>query len=159
MAARTAERLGASLVLFHAVPGNRMDEGADISPSSDADQLRLEANKFLRELAEDADPGVPWEIMVEAGEPVDLILQTADHLQAAGIFMAAHACPSWLRWLHRNTARQVLRRAPCPVWILSPGQEEKQAVLLVVDRVPLTFQHARPVLPARSAEAFLSWCA
>jgi nucleotide-binding universal stress UspA family protein len=158
VAARTAERLHASIVLLHVVQASEADAQPGVPPARIMSGLQLEAHEHLRELVAQAELHVPWEIIIEQGRTVNTILAAAERLGVGAIFMSAHTCPRWLRWLHRNTALQVLRQAPCPIWILSSSEEEKSAVLLVVDRFPLITQDSRFAFPARNAEAFLSWC-
>jgi len=56
------------------------------------------------------------EVLVEDGEAVPVIVETARHLGASLIVMGEHTRVPIKRLLTHNTARAVLHRAPCPVW-------------------------------------------
>ena len=60
-------------------------------------------------------------VHVEQGNAVRGIAEAARRLSAACIVMVEHTRRPLRRWLSRDTARAVLRQAPCPVWYV-PGQ-------------------------------------
>lgn len=57
---------------------------------------------------------------VEAGDPTSAIAQAAQRLGAAYIVMGEHTHAPLRRWFTRDVSREVLHRAPCPVWYV-PG--------------------------------------
>jgi universal stress protein A len=58
---------------------------------------------------------------VEAGDPIQEILGFTARTQAAFIIMGEHARGFFRRFFAKNTAREVLHRAECPVWFIPPG--------------------------------------
>jgi len=56
------------------------------------------------------------ELHLEAGDPVERIVELAGDLAVTWIVMGEHARHGWRRWFSRDTSRAVLHRAPCPVW-------------------------------------------
>ena len=55
------------------------------------------------------------EVLVCEGRPADAIVETARRLQADTIVMSTHGRRGWLKWLHRNTALNVMRQALCTI--------------------------------------------
>lgn len=100
-------RLPVDLHLLHVVPNGRGNGPAKVRareqmlalvPSDLADRVTLH---------------------VETGDPVEGIATTADYLRASCIVMGEHARTMW-GWFRRDTSREVLHRAHCPVWYV-PG--------------------------------------
>lgn len=69
---------------------------------------------------------VPAELMarvqchIQQGESVDVILRFSQRLEPAFMVMGEHARGFLRRFFTRDTAREVLHRAPCPVWFVPP---------------------------------------
>jgi nucleotide-binding universal stress UspA family protein len=61
------------------------------------------------------EPGITVEHHVLEGNPVDLILQTAEKRHADVIVMGTHGTTGLTRLLVGSVAESVLRKAPCPV--------------------------------------------
>ena len=60
-------------------------------------------------------PGVAWRSLVERGEPVDVIVQTAERVHADLVIMATEGRYGFVDALRGSTTEQVLRRVPCPL--------------------------------------------
>jgi len=61
------------------------------------------------------------EAHVAAGDPGNEIARAAERLEAACIVMGEHTRAPFLRWFTRDTSRDVLFRANCPIWFV-PGR-------------------------------------
>ena len=72
-------------------------------------------------------------ILVCEGRPAEAIVKTARCLQADTIVMGMRRHRRWLPWLHRNTALQVARLAPCRTWLVCPGKDAGSVPALVLD--------------------------
>ncbi|HUK83204.1 MAG TPA: universal stress protein [Verrucomicrobiae bacterium] len=131
IAANLAEESGASLVLLHAVQLSIAGEERGIPRARFVNELCREAERQMRQLAASVRRQVPTECIACEGRPVDVILQEARALATDMIVMCTHGYCGWLSWLHRHTARQVLRRAPCPVWLISPGNQNAVCLAFV----------------------------
>jgi nucleotide-binding universal stress UspA family protein len=59
---------------------------------------------------------------VEYGEPIDHILRFSERIEAQLIIMGEHARGFLRRFFTRDTAREVLHRACCPVWFVPPAR-------------------------------------
>ncbi len=102
-----ARALGLYLHLLHV-------EGP-LTPSRSHDDTR----RRLAELVP-ADLTARVECHLEAGEAVERIMAfLCEHLSAYAI-MGEHARDFVHRFFTRDTARQLLHRAPCPVWFIPP---------------------------------------
>jgi nucleotide-binding universal stress UspA family protein len=133
VAANLAQESGASIVLLHAVQLKIAGEERGIPRTRLLNELRDDVEDRLWQLIEGARVRVPTELVVCEGPPGETILEKANSLAADVIVMCTHGYRGWLRWLHRNTARYVLRHAPCPVWLVSPGKRNGATTLTIVD--------------------------
>jgi nucleotide-binding universal stress UspA family protein len=117
--------LGASkMKLAMTVPGAPVNERPIAEPradleTDDTDQVETK----LDAIAAGIRPRVPVEVIVRSGDPAGSIVRQAKELAADAIVMCTHGYRGWWKWLHRNTARQVVKHAPCAVWQLSPGRK------------------------------------
>ena len=134
VAANLAKESGASLVPLHAVQLSIAGEERGLPRRCLLNDVCREAETQLRRLVEGARVRVPAELVVCEGSPCRTILEKANSLAADVIVMCTHGYRGWLRWLHRNTALSVLRHAPCPVWLVSPGKRNEVTVLAMVAR-------------------------
>jgi len=112
VASALAQDLAATVVLLHVV----LDEAAE---------EKSRAEKKLWQLAAKTQPHAPVECVVCAGVPANKIVEKNDELHAEAIVMSSHGNCGWLNWLHRQTARNVLRQVSCPVWVIFPGPAGK----------------------------------
>jgi nucleotide-binding universal stress UspA family protein len=136
IALRLAKAWNASITLLHVVNLAIVGEERGIARTRLIDELVGDASNDLRELAARESPDLPVEILVREGTPSRTIINEAARMKADGIVMAAHRHNRWFGWLHRNTARSVLRHATCPVWLLSPVDRRGTMALVVLDPAP-----------------------
>jgi len=121
----------AKIVLLHVVRANTRDEEVGPHRPPLNDELHLEAEFHLRELANGVNDE---ETLVCAGCPAKVIVETARRLEADTIVMCTHGYRGWLKWLHHNTALKVMRQAPCRIWLVSPGRGDATVNLRFVNR-------------------------
>jgi universal stress protein A len=141
VAVKLAKSCDAAIALLHAVNLAIVGENRGIARTRLIEELRLQAGEQLRFLAARESSGVPVEVVIREGVPSQAIVDEAVRLKSDSIVMAAHSHHPWFKWLHRNTARAVLKKATCPVWLLSPADKGGTATLVVVapDSQPLPF--------------------
>jgi nucleotide-binding universal stress UspA family protein len=137
VASKIAQECDGIIVLLHVVQLDIVGEEDGISRTRLVGELRREAELQLRQLIEGARTQVPTEIMVCEGHPAQAILGVANSLPADAILMCNHGYRGWRAWLHRNTARHVLRQSPCPVWLVHPGQRQMVVLEFFVPAGPL----------------------
>jgi nucleotide-binding universal stress UspA family protein len=112
VASALAQDLAATIVLLHVV----LDEASEEKPR---------AIQALRQLAAKTHPETPVEWAICAGIPSLKIIEKHDEIHADAIVMSSHGNCGWFNWLHRQTARNVLRQVSCPVWVIFPGPAGK----------------------------------
>jgi nucleotide-binding universal stress UspA family protein len=123
----------AKLVLLHVVQLNIAGEERGIQRTRLLHELCRNAEFQLQQLADGLDGQVVTEILVCEGRPVEVIDETARRLQADTILMCTHGCRGWLKWLHRNTALNVMRQAPCTMLLISPGSRDDTVNFMIVN--------------------------
>ena len=123
----------AKLVLLHVVQLNIAGEERGIQRTRLLHELCRNAEFQLQQLADCVGGQVATEILVCEGHPAEAIVETAKRLQADTIVMSTHGCRGWLKWLHRNTALNVMRQAPCTMLLISPGRRDDTVNFMVVD--------------------------
>lgn len=96
-------RLPVELHLLHILPNGRRDE-----------TTTARALEQMRTLVPDPLAG-RVKLHVEHGDPAEGIARAADQLGASCIVMGEHTRTVW-GWFQRDTSREVLHRAHCPVW-------------------------------------------
>ncbi len=116
VASTLAQDLAATVVLLHVV----LDE---------ASEETVRARDVLRQLAAKTHLQIPVESVICAGIPARKIVEKCEELHADAIVMSSHGSSGWLNWLHRQTARHVLRQVSCPVWVIFPGPAGKIPIL------------------------------
>jgi nucleotide-binding universal stress UspA family protein len=113
IARNLARESRARLVLLHVVQLNIAGEERGIQRTRLLQELCHSAEHQLQQLADCMGNQVITEILVCEGRPAEAIVETARRLQADTIVMGTHGCRGWRKWLHRNTALNVMRQAPC----------------------------------------------
>ena len=114
-----AQQLQARLTLVHIVE--------KVTPNAAADKVSLE-KPFLKKLrrlnAEESEPPLQIERVVEFGDPSTLILKTVADRQSDLIVIGARRAEAFAAHLMRSTAYRVISDAPCPVLTVrnSPGR-------------------------------------
>jgi nucleotide-binding universal stress UspA family protein len=111
---------GSKITLLHVVQLNIAGEERGIARARLLEDLRYAAELELRMLAALVGNDVETEVTVSAGRPADIIVKTAKQIQADTIVMCVHPHRRWLKWLHRETALNVARKAACDV-VLVPA--------------------------------------
>jgi universal stress protein A len=132
-----AEKFDARLVLLHVVNLNIAGEERGIPRGRIFENLCQNAENQLHRLAGCAADRATVETLVGVGRPADVIVESARRLGADSIVLRRHIHHPWLNWLHQNTARRVVRQAPCRVWLVTPGKHPDTVNLTVVDRARL----------------------
>jgi len=89
-------------------------------------ELCRAAELELMPLATSIGDHVTTEIIVCDGRPAEAIVQTAERVEADAIVMSARPHHRWLRWLHRNTALNVMRQAPCTVMVVLVDERRRE---------------------------------
>jgi nucleotide-binding universal stress UspA family protein len=123
----------ARLVLLHVVQLNIAGGERGIQRARLLPELCRNAEFQLQQLAGYLCGPAVTDILVCEGRPAEAIVETARRLPADTIVMCTHGCRGWLKWLHRNTALNVMRQAPCTMLLISPGRRDDTVNFLVVD--------------------------
>jgi nucleotide-binding universal stress UspA family protein len=123
----------ARLVLLHVVQLNIAGEERGIQRTRLLHELCRTAEFRLQQLADYLGGQVATDVLVSEGRPAEVIVETARRLQADAIVMGTHGYRGWLKWLHRNTALNVMRQASCTMWLVSPGKRDATVNFKVVD--------------------------
>jgi K+-sensing histidine kinase KdpD len=122
IAEELARESGAQMVLLHVVQLNIAGEERGIHRARLLEELCREAELELTRLARSLGGHVQTGVVVEAGRPADVIVETARRLGAGGIVLCLKTYPRWLKWFHRQTALRVARQAACTVCLVTPGR-------------------------------------
>jgi nucleotide-binding universal stress UspA family protein len=123
----------AKLVLLHVVQLNIAGEERGIQRTRLLHELCRNAEFQLQQLADCLGDQVATEILVCEGHPAEAIVETAKRLQADTIVICTHGYRGWLKWLHRNTALNVTRLAPCTMLLISPGSRDDTVNFMIVN--------------------------
>jgi nucleotide-binding universal stress UspA family protein len=134
IAANLAVVAGAKLVLLHVVETDIAGAEGGIQLTRTLHDSCHRADSELRKLAGCLGDRAPTEILVCEGRPAEVIVETARRLNADRIVMCTHGYCGWLRSLHRNTALNVLRQAPCGVRLVAPTRDNATFGLMILDR-------------------------
>ena len=122
VAADYASRLGAEVLLVHAVPAiPKLPNPALIFHEAEyEDQLRKEAEQRLKALADDlAKKGVRARTEVGVANDVGMeILRIGEHNHADLIVIATHGMTGWHQLAFGSVAEKVVKLATCPVLLL-----------------------------------------
>lgn len=118
MACSLAEAQGARLVVLHAVPPPYPILGELVPPAA-ADPWCNEENlePLRRRLGamKPANSDIEFEVRLEVGEPVEVILQTATDVGADVVVIGTHGRTGIKRFVMGSVAEQIVRRAECAV--------------------------------------------
>ncbi|HEX9047667.1 MAG TPA: universal stress protein, partial [Verrucomicrobiae bacterium] len=123
LAAHFAKASGATISLLHVLQLDLVKDG--VVWESPSEESSGHARSQLSTLVARVEPGVPVETVIVPGNPAEVIVAEAVKRGAEAIVMCAHGCRGWSRWLHRNTALRVQKRAHCAVWQVSPGRDSQ----------------------------------
>ena len=122
VARKLAQDTGATMVLLHVVEPVMAGEYRGGVGGDWPGQLREGANILLNLIAAKIRSQVPVEVVVCEGQPAAAIMRQVEKHEAEVIVMCSHGDRGWSKWLHRNTALQVMKEAPCAVCLVCPGQ-------------------------------------
>jgi universal stress protein A len=89
-----------------------------ISPSRLLEDSRVELQSNLDVMVKQVESSVPIETLVVFGEPMKEIVQFAETGNFDLLVMGTHGHNMVSRFLIGSVSEQVLRRAPCPVFLL-----------------------------------------
>jgi nucleotide-binding universal stress UspA family protein len=123
-----AECFGGELVLLHIVPPSMLPEWGYAHLARRDEQLKTAAHRKLEEFVRRQGPAAQrvTGLLVRAGEPPLQIPEVAREQHADLVVLATHEDSLVPHCLLSNTAEEVVRRAPCPVWVV-PGVTSDEA--------------------------------
>ncbi len=156
IAGNLARESDAKVVLLHVVQLNIAGEERGIQRTRLTNELCRDAESQLRQLAGSVGDQVTTDVLVCEGRPAEAIVETATRLGADAIVMRTHGHRGWLKWLRRNTALKVMRRAPCKVWLVLPGKRMETVSLMIVGRAQ-TCEHNESMVFHETQNPFRSF--
>lgn len=117
-----AECFDSELSLLHVVPPPVLPEWGYAHLARRDERLKLAAHQRLAEFVRARRPATARakHLLVRAGEPHFQIPEAAQEQNADLVVIATHGESLVPHCLLGNTAEEVVRRAPCPVWVV-PG--------------------------------------
>lgn len=129
-AAVMARTYDASVHLVHGyvLPEVTMLEGSLTTVSTELENLASEKEKVLKELVNElgADDVVSDVLAVQL-PPANAIIAAAEEHNAQFIFVGSHGRRGISRFFLGNTAERVMRKTPCPIFVVRPGQLDGKA--------------------------------
>ena len=107
-------------------------------PSTDVRELILdEAKAEVEQLVGVADThGVPVQSDLLAGTPFVQIIREVLRERHDLVVLTAEGGTERRRWLFGSTSMHLMRKCPCPVWVMKPGQSRFQRIMACVDPDP-----------------------
>ena len=126
LACDLARKSGAQLILLHVVQLNIAGEERGIHRTRLLSELYRAAELELMQLANLIGNETTTEIIVCDGRPAEAIVQTAGRVGADAIVLSVRPHHPWLKWLHCNTALNVVRQARCAVMLVSVGKRGRE---------------------------------
>jgi len=125
-----ASRLGAELLLVHAVPAipKLPSPGTIFHEAEYENELRKQAEEQLKRLAQDlAKRGVRARTEVGIANDVGMeILRIAEHNHADLIVIATHGMTGWHKLAFGSVTEKVVKMAACPVLVLRAQLKSEQ---------------------------------
>lgn len=126
-----AAALGASLVLYNAVPPLDVYPGTELTPARVGgiiDDLLGQGRSFLAQVAGEIEARgkVKAQSVVTIGFPVDEIVRVAQEINAGLIAMATHGRSGVNRWVMGSVADGVVRRSSLPCLLVRPEQASQE---------------------------------
>ena len=117
-----AARFGATVHLVHSVeippPPGVPHIGATVAPYDTSEYesaLRQSAEENMSTLAEAFAGKAEIVRHLLEGKPADMIIETANNVDADLIVIATHGLSGWRKLLFGSVTEKVVRRSPCPV--------------------------------------------
>jgi nucleotide-binding universal stress UspA family protein len=99
---------------------------ADLAGLAGAPPADVVESSYVARVARGLSGRVDWDVL-HARQPVDAIVAYAEEHPVAVLAMATHGRTGWSRLAEGSIALQVLHRAPCPVLIVHPVDDEDDA--------------------------------
>ncbi len=130
-----AECFGGEVSLLHVVPPSMLPEWGYAHLARRDDQLKEAARRKLEDFVRSQGTAAERvkQLLVQAGDP-HLQIPEAARVQGVDlVVIATHGDSLLPHYLLGNTAEEVVRRAPCPVWVV-PGASSDDAELQPVFR-------------------------
>lgn len=127
-----ATRFGATVHLVHSVeippPPGVPHIGATVAPYDTTEYeraLHRSAEDNMAALAEAFAGKVEIVRHLVEGKPADMIIETADRVDADMIVIATHGLSGWRKLLFGSVTEKVVRRSPCPVLTVNERRARK----------------------------------
>ena len=118
-AARLASALDAAVTVVNVIEVNCgwLKYGADEFPALD-EQARENRRRTLQSFARDSGGGGSWSYSARLGKPAEEIAEAARKVNADIIVIATRGLRGVKHAVIGSTAEEVVRIAPCPVWVV-----------------------------------------
>lgn len=127
-AGELAKRLGAPIVVVHAIPRRRLDSDRGI------DNRIAEARDLLEpHLVPLREAGLELQVMVAVGHPAEVVIETAPRIGAQMIVTGGGRPATVRRWVVGSVAEAIVRRSSVPVWVVRGNSPTGRPVLCPVD--------------------------
>jgi nucleotide-binding universal stress UspA family protein len=138
-----AKRFGAKLELVHAVAptaGHWLDLSREVVRFANDDARRIAGEAITAHLRTRRHEGMPLELAgtpvqellrIEIGKPAKVLIDRASALEASILVLGSHRRGGLLEF--GTTARTVLAKSPCPVWVQNGWAREIRHVLAPID--------------------------
>lgn len=125
-AAAFAGEFGAVLYVLHVIEPPPFVSGLEATPlaTSPTDERATVRRELIDWIRSASPTPVRIEPVVREGEPIAEIVAAASELKIDLIVISAHGRGGLRRVLLGSTAEHVLRRAPCPVMVVRPGDKD-----------------------------------
>lgn len=122
-AARSMLAPGGTIHLAHAVaPMVTSVPGVVLDGDLHSDLEKQHTQRIQKELSR--FEGTEFSVHVSMGDPVSVVHRVVEDAKAELIVVASHGRSGFSRWFFGSVAEHLLRDAPCPILVLSAGQEE-----------------------------------
>ncbi|MBX7157194.1 MAG: universal stress protein [Verrucomicrobiae bacterium] len=113
-----AQQSKASLILIHVVTFTMVAGAEQFTAIDWYQRLQDEAKKSLKKIQNKIPASVRSEIILDTGNPFDLICRAAKKKNADLIVISTHGFSGLKHVLLGSTAERVIRHAPCPVLVV-----------------------------------------
>lgn len=118
MAGRHARAIGAEVAVVHAVGLTEEIDGEHVPTFGHRDEIADNVERWCDALREDGCD--EFETRLEDGPPVDVLLRTANDVDASAIVVGRRGAGGRPELLLGSTAHQVVEHAHCPVLVIPP---------------------------------------
>lgn len=127
-AGELAKRLGAPIVVVHAISRRRLDSERGID-----DRIAQARDQLEPYLAPLRDAGLELQVMVSVGHPAEVVIETAPRVAAQMIVTGGGRPATVRRWVVGSVAEAIVRRASVPVWVVRGNSPIGRPLLCPVD--------------------------